>query len=137
MMQSDDPLIKILVSSGTSEAAVRLAQSVKKLGEVQITSKDAERRAWKEELHSKTVGRGLQYHDGWLTEPLFPAKGGEFIKALRVRCNAMKTPARAAKGGRGDPTCRLDKQTANATHISQICQLTHSMRVKRHDGIKN
>ena len=46
---------------------------MKKLGEVQITSKDAERRAWKEELHSKTDGRGLQYHDGfgdgWLTEP--------------------------------------------------------------------
>ena len=45
MMQSDDPLIKILVSSGTDEAAVRLARSVKKLGEVQITSKDAEWRA--------------------------------------------------------------------------------------------
>ena len=97
---------------------------MKKLGEVQITSKDAEWRAWKEELHSKTDGRGLQYHDrfgdGWLTEPLFPAKGGEFIKALRVRCNAMKTPARATRGGSGDPTCRLDKQTANATHISQM-----------------
>ena len=45
MTQSDDPLIKILVSSGTDEAAVRLARSVKKLGEVQITSKDAEWRA--------------------------------------------------------------------------------------------
>ena len=112
---------------------------MKKLGEVQITSKDAERRAWKEELHSKTDGRGLQYHDGfgdwWLTEPLFPAKGGEFIKALRVRCNAMKTPARAARGGRGDLTFRLDKQTPNATHISQMCQLTHGMRIKRHNAM--
>ena len=139
MTQSDDPLIKITVSSGTGEASVRLARSVKKLGEVQITSKDAKRRAWKEKLHSRSDKRGLQYHngfgDGWITEPLFPAKGAEFVKALRVRCNAMETPARAARGGRGDPTCRLDKQTANSTHISQMCQLTHGMRVKRHDGI--
>ena len=60
-------------------------------------SKDAERRAWKEELHSKTDGRGLQYQDGFgdglITEPLFPAQGAEFVKALRVRCNTMKTPA--------------------------------------------
>ena len=88
---------------------------------------------------SKTDKRGLQYHDGfgdrWITEPLFPAKGGEFVKALRVRCNAMETPARARRGDRGDPTCGLDKQTANATHISQMCQLTHGLRVKRHDGI--
>ena len=47
-------------------------------------------------------------------EPLFPAKVGEFVKALRVGCNAMKTPARARRGDKGDPTCRLDKQTANA-----------------------
>ena len=84
MMQSDDPLIKILVSSGTSEAAVRLARSVKTLGEVQIMSKDAKQRAWKEELYSKTDGRGLQYNsgfgDGWITEPLFPAKGEELSR---------------------------------------------------------
>ena len=139
MTTSDDPLIKIMVSSGTGEAAVRLASGIKRLGEVQITNKQSERRAWREELISKTDGRGLQYHDGfgdgWILDPLFPAKGGEFIKALRVRCNAMKTPARAARGDRGDPTCRLDKQTANATHISQICQVTHGLRVKRHDGI--
>ena len=52
-----------------------------------------------------------------------------------MRCNSMKTPARATRGDRGDPTCRLDKQTANATHISQICQVTHGLRVKRHDRI--
>ena len=42
---------------------------------------------------------------------------------------------RAARGDRGDPTFRLDMQTANATHISQMCQLTHGLRVKRHYGI--
>ena len=115
-----------MVSSGTTgEAAIRLASSVKRLGDVQIKNKQAERRACKEELYGKTDGRGLQYHDRfgdrWITEPLFQAIGGEFIKALKVRCNAMKTTARAARGDRGDPTCRLDRQTANSTHISQIC----------------
>ena len=47
----------------------------------------------------------------------------------------MKTPARAARGDRGDPTCRLDKQTANVADQNQMCQLTHGLRVKRHDGI--
>ena len=140
MTQSDDPLIKIMVSSRTGEAAVRLGSGFKRLGEVQITNKQSEWRAWREKLISKTDGRGLQYHDGfgdgWITEPLFPAKGWEFVNALRVRCNAMKTPARARRGDRGDPICRLDKQTAIATHISQMCQLTHGLsRVKRHDGI--
>jgi len=139
MTQSDDPLIKIMVSSRTGEAAVRLGSGFKRLREVQITNKQSEWRAWREKLISKTDGRGLQYHDGfgngWITEPLFPAKGWEFVNALRVRCNAMKTPARARRGDRGDPICRLDKQTAIATHISQMCQLTHGLRVKRHDGI--
>lgn len=44
----------------------------------------------------------------------------------------MKMPVR---GDRGAPTCRLDKQTANTTDKSQMCQLTHGLRVKRHDGI--
>ena len=65
MTQSDDPLIKIMVSSVTGEAAVRLASGIKRLGEVQITNKQSERRAWREELISKTDRRGLQYHDGF------------------------------------------------------------------------
>ena len=58
MTQSDDPLIKIKVSSGTGEAAVRLASSIKRLGEVQITNKQSDQRAWREELISKTDGQG-------------------------------------------------------------------------------
>ena len=29
----------------------------------------------------------------------------------------------------------MDKQVANANHISQICQATHGLRVKRHDQV--
>ena len=58
MTQSDDPLINIKVLSRTGEAAVRLASSIKRLGEVQITNKQSDQRAWREELISKTDGQG-------------------------------------------------------------------------------
>ena len=110
MTQSDDSLIKIMVSSGTGEAAVRLASSVKRLGDVQITNKQSEWRAWREELITKTDRQRMQYQDrfgdGWITEPLFPAKGGEFVKALRVRCNATKTPE-GCEGGQRRPDLQI------------------------------
>ena len=58
MTQSDDPLINIKVLSRTGEAAVRLASSIKRLGEVQITNKQSDQQAWREELISKTDGQG-------------------------------------------------------------------------------
>ena len=68
-------------------------------------------------------------------DPKLAIKEGEFFRVGCVRAITMKTPARAAIGERRDPPCKLDRQLANSTHISLVCQLTHGLRVQQHDQI--
>jgi hypothetical protein len=137
LRKSDDPLVKILIEHPVGQRELVRSTAIKSLGDVQIFCKNSEAKAWQEKLHQSADGRGLTRHgkayDGWLTDNGVAVKSGEFVRAIRVRCNAMRTPARATRGDRGDPNCRWDRQVANSNHVSQVCQQTHGLRVIRHD----
>ena len=73
----------------------------------------------------------------WVIDCSLKISGADFVRAIQVRTNSLKTPARAARGRieNGNNLCRLDRQVANSNHIFQVCQATHGLRVKRHDEV--
>ena len=69
----------------------------------------------------------------WLLDPHFHMKGGDFVKAVHVRLKCLKSPSRQSRRGVGDGRCRVDRQPASLTHISQVCSTTHGLRIDRHN----
>ena len=140
MMGSDDPVVQAYLEMESNAGLLARFTKVLRLGDVDIIDKASEGRAWKEKLNGTVDGRGLSQHsespswvNSWLTDPLYKICGRDFVKAVHVRCGCLKTPSRAARGNRGDPHCKSDRQIANSNHIYQVCQLTHGLRVGRHD----
>lgn len=84
--------------------------------------------------------RHIPRQSAWVWRPQdYPSlSGGEFVKAVKVRCNALKTVERANRGktrteSKKCPTCRDVNHSLG--HILQSCPMTHGLRVKRHDCI--
>ncbi len=84
---------------------------------------------------------GLYKHESkWVTDPksIKHVSGGEFIRAIHVRMNTLKTGERSSRGtdrfpvGRHCNTCR--DQVQSLGHILQVCPRTHGARVLRHDA---
>jgi hypothetical protein len=139
----NDPLVRLLLNERYSRKRFDcLIKPVEKYG-VRITDPSEEARALRIALKSTIDGRNLAQSltecpspQHWVTDPSYGISGREFVKAIHVRMNVLKTPARAARGGtRGSNLCRYDQQVANSNHITQVCQATHGARINRHDRI--
>ena len=99
---------------------------------------------WREQLYDKVDGRALATVrevpavSTWVTRPNPNMSGEEYVRAIKTRAGVITTPARSSRsrnGDRGDPLCKRDRQRATLNHISQVCQTTHGLRVKRHNNI--
>ncbi len=73
----------------------------------------------------------------WVTNCSLKISRADYVQAIQVRSNTLKTPARAARERKenGNNLCRLDRQATNSNHIFKVCQATHGLRVKRHDEV--
>ena len=105
-------------------------------------TKEETRDLWRTLMVSSCDGRGLSIardcpqSSEWLTRPNIGISGKEFVKAIHVRLNALKTPARAGRGGRSNvycPTCR--DAVGGLGHILQRCPRSHGYRVARHNSV--
>ena len=107
-----------------------------------FSTKEGARQSWRELLIGSVDGRGLTVAEDcprssqWITRPNCGVSGKEFVKAVHVRFNLLKTPARAGRGGRGNmncPTCR--DSIGGLGHYLQKCPRTHGYRVDRHNSV--
>ena len=73
----------------------------------------------------------------WVTNCSLKISRADYVQAIQVRSNKLKTQARAARERKenGINLCRLDRQATNSNHIFKVCQATHGLRVKRHDEV--
>ena len=82
---------------------------------------------------SPSGNRWVGYNNNWIS-------GSDYIKVVNVRCNALATPARTARGYPPLPPrnrcwrCGPD-HVATLGHISQSCPISSSLIVARHDNI--
>lgn len=64
-------------------------------------------------------------------------KGGDWLKAIKLRINALPTRSRTARGRVAkDRHCRAGCQHSETlNHVLQQCYRTHATRIKRHDRV--
>lgn len=106
------------------------------------STRERARLSWRKRLIESVDGRGLAIADDcpqssqWITRPNCGISGKEFVKAVHVRLNLLKTPARSGRGGRGDLHCSSCRDSvAGLGHILQKCPRTHGYRVDRHNAV--
>ena len=55
-------------------------------------------------MYSQVDGKGMKQHrdfktiNEWVSDCSFKISGADFIRAIQIRMNTLKTPARAARG---------------------------------------
>lgn len=137
-----DWLIRVDQRVATSVKKDCLAETIER-EDTMFGTRQKARDSWQTQLTSSCDGRGLAIarrcssgSSMWLTRPNCGISGKEFVKAVHVRCNLLKTPARAGRGGRGSMTCFTCRGSiAGLGHILQRCPSTHGYRVARHDSV--
>ena len=140
---SIDPVIQAILKSEAGRASVARIHKTRKVNGIEVDTKQAEREVWTEEMYSRLDGKGMKQHrdsntiNDWVSDCSLKISGADFVRAIQIRLNTLKTPARAARGRRenGNNLCKLDRQVANSNHIFQVCQATHGLRIKRHDEV--
>ena len=146
MSSGNDQLVKTLLTDRYSHKRFSdLTQTTTHHGRTidsAMTEASALRAALTETVDGRNLVESLQENPsptGWLLDPTMKISGRDFVKAVHVRLNCMKTPSRSSRGNNRNTSnlCRFDRQVANNNHISQACQVTHGLRVKRHDEIVN
>ena len=143
LSSSLDHVVQAIYSSEAGLATIARIHKPKMMNNIPIDTKKAEQEVWANELYSKTDGKGMSQHrdskmiNDWVIDCSLKISGADFVRAIQVRTNSLKTPARAAWGRleNGSNLCRLDRQVANSNHIFQVCQATHGLQVKRHDEV--
>ena len=142
LLTSDDEVVRFLAGMGLRHQRQQALIRPRHLGDVLVVSCKSERAAWRALLGKTVDGVDCLERepdtcpvDAWIQDLTVQVKGGEYVKAMAVRSKSLRTPARAARGGRGDPKCKECGQVADLAHISQDCSLTHGRRVARHDAV--
>ena len=138
-----DPVVQAIYTSIAGQASISRIHKPRRMNNMEVDTKKAEQEVWADELYDRVYGKGLRQHrdskmiNEWVTDCSLKISGADFVRAIQVRSNTLKTPARAARGRteNGNNLCRLDRQVANSNHIFQVCQVTHRLRVKRHDEV--
>ena len=140
-----DEYVKSLVSSPYWQNKTRSTkESIERVGMTDFEGN--EREYWSKRLYATVDGSGLQNHNNnsgyggrWIWDNTFRRLSGrEFVGAMHIRCNSLKTRERATRGrtsdkGRNCPCCP-DKRESLA-HILQVCWRTQNHRIFRHNNI--
>ena len=110
-----------------------------------LTMREANRAAWQSSLHASVDGRGLgpacdprSATDDWIIDPTISRTGQEFVRAVHVRLNLLRTPERKCRGTSrpSPPKCPVcSDKTDTLSHQLQVCGRTHGMRIRRHQVI--
>lgn len=99
-----DPVVQAIYTSIAGQASVTRIHKPIRFNNKDIDTKNSEQKAWSEELYSKVDGKGLRQHQNskminkWVTDCSLKISGADFVHAIQVRSNTLKTPARAARG---------------------------------------
>ena len=145
IVESPTPLIKWLMGDEAIAASVSkdcdAERLISRLGD--FSTKEASRDSWRNLLVNSSIdGRGLAIarncpqSSEWLTHPNCGISGKEFVKAVHMRGNLLRTPARAGRGGRASTSCfHCRGTTCGLGHILQRCPTSHGCRVARHDSV--
>ena len=143
LSSSVDKVVQAILKSEAGQASIAKIHNPKRVNNREVNTKQDEREIWSSKLYSRVDGKGLGQHqdskmiNDWVNDCSLKISGADYIRAIQVRTNTLKTPARAARGRKenGNNLCRLDRQVANSNHIFQVCQSTHGLRVKRDDDV--
>ena len=143
MSTTSDALVRAVAGSGSWLREQRYwSNPIKIRGEVCTTPETVAKR-WSASLGQTVDGYGLapqaieypRCHK-WLSSGNRQLSGGDFVKAVAVRCGTLPTPLRMARG-RPDNSglCDTCLVPASLRHISQSCPRTKGLRVYRHDDL--
>lgn len=142
---STDPAVQALMREDLVSTRVTRDLEVPSLDGVPFWDSLSEGERWAARLRGSVDGMGLKLHgyskgeSDWVSLPRSFAgiSARDFVKAVHVRLNVLKTGERSSRGvgrdvtGRHCRTCRDRVHTL--AHISQVCPRTHGGRCKRHD----
>ena len=101
---SIDPVIQAILKSEAGQASVARIHKTRRVNGIDVETKQAEREVWMEEMYSRVDGKGMKQHrdsetiNEWVSDCSYKISGADFIQAIQIRMNTLKTPARAARG---------------------------------------
>ena len=141
----------IPILKGLASANPLIAASFSKISEKErlqdkhgyFRTKEECRDYWRKLLIDSIDGRGLTITrecstraSEWVSRPNSGITGKEYVKAVHLRFNALRTPARAGRGGRGPMKCLACRDTiCGLGHLLQTCPTTHGYRIDRHNAV--
>ena len=91
-------------TSIAGQASIMRIHKPIRINNMDVDTKKSEQEVWSDELYSKVDGKGLRQHrdskmiNEWVTDCSLKISGADFVHAIQVRSNTLKTPARAARG---------------------------------------
>ncbi len=137
-----DPVIEALMAEGGARID-RLRRELILEGEP-VNSADHENSIHRRVMLQKVDTKGLveaQAHpasSSWVRNDRLPLSGGDFIKAINVRCAGLATKAKLARhNGTSNRCSSCADAVANLGHLLQVCPRTHGARIKRHDQVEH
>ena len=138
MTSSNDQLVKLLLEENPPVWKNR----VPKVGGVRITGKGQQQALEGNLLHSTVDGAGLKNIgqcpkiSGWVNNARLDCKGGDFVKAMQVRCNSLQTMSRQGRGSnRQVLKCRRCNAPETLNHLQQVCSRCKDDRDRKHDNV--
>ena len=118
LMHSSDAVVRELFKDSS-----QIGKNKPKLGRIEIQSKEHQRIVEAEALYETLDGKGLKNIcsvpkiNNWVNDPALDIKGGEYVKAIKVRCNALDTNSRSSRGRPGNGLCSKCKKPETLGHI--------------------
>jgi hypothetical protein len=142
-----DPILSALTGSQWFKQRVTKLRKTLSVGGVHLEQNAESRAKVRTDLYKSRDGGGLceanavpQMHY-WVANGTSLMTGRNYIKALRVRINAMPTRVRQARQSQvGRPFAEIQcnkgcRAAETLNHISQACYATWGPRIRRHDSV--
>ena len=133
LRQSHDPAVRVVAG----EVAAPAVDSVS-------SRRKQEKRHWQDSLYKAVDGKGLEgiadtpISSSWISDGTTLMKGGDYVKAVKLRGNLLPTRLRAARG-RQQPDILCDlcygRRVESLGHIQQQCPAVAGPRTSRHNRL--
>ena len=136
LMHSSDAVVRDLFKDSS-----QIGKNKPQLRGIEIKSKEHQRIVEAESLHDSLDGKGLKNIrsvpkiNNWVNEPTLDIEGGEYIKAIKVRCNALESNSRSSRARPNSGLCSRCNKPETLGHILQTCGKSMDGRNSRHDKL--
>ena len=147
---SDDEIVRLLINRDPVNRRMVQWKKRCKFGGKSYSTKEELRDLYRSAFYATPDGRGLYANDSRVSKmsarqlvgPCTALTPTRFISAIGTRLGTLQTYERKHRGRQHDEAIFCDKggcheKVASLGHISQTCSITHGLRVRRHNRIRD